>query len=192
MAGKCRCCGRFVEINDSHLCSDCVDDICPAAEPDMEVHCEHGKRAQEMFTELERLARVRATGCRCGNEIPQDADLIKAEFVHDSVLTVSWYGNPEDAPEWWGKDLGFAVVVGDGQDDCYYGKRVADVINELSRRLTVEKCRTKNLEIALRRLVQKSRGVHVLGDFTGDEEDDRRAAHELHVAADMAEEELTR
>jgi vacuolar-type H+-ATPase subunit E/Vma4 len=52
--GKCRCCGYFTEVDDSRLCHACIADICPAAEPDNEIHCEHGNRVQQMLTDLER------------------------------------------------------------------------------------------------------------------------------------------
>lgn len=139
------------------------------------------------------------------DEIPQDADLIRADFVDDAILTVSWYGNPEDTPEWYGKNLGFGVVIGDGRDGCNYGKRVANIINELSLRLTVEKSRVecadecsknsadqaRDLEIALRQLVLKAHGVRTLGEYLSDEDDDQRATHEFHVAVELAEELLS-
>ena len=156
---------------------------------DAGVKATRSKKAAEVLFDLVRSSDEH-------DEIPQDADLIRADFVSDSVLTVSWYGNPKDAPEWWGKDLGFSVVVGDGNDDVYYGKRVADVINELAQRLTVEKCRVEcadecsknsadrveDLERALRRLVQKARRVHITTD-----DDAAKAAHEFDVALDLAE-----
>ena len=68
---KCRCCGSFTECNDIRLCPSCVDDICPTADPRIEMHCEHSVHVRERIAELDAKA----------NELERERDEARAEAL---------------------------------------------------------------------------------------------------------------
>jgi len=85
---KCRSCGSFTECNDIRLCPSCVDDICPTADPRIEMHCEHSVHVRERIAELDakanELERERDEARKRVAELERERD--HANMVADAVV----------------------------------------------------------------------------------------------------------
>ena len=81
---KCRCCGSFTECNDIRLCPSCVDDICPTADPRIEMHCEHSVHVRERIAELDAKA----------NDLERERDEAQEELAHAKREIAEFKGEP--------------------------------------------------------------------------------------------------